>query len=136
MENGKLNRLLKGIQSLESMSDPLEKLRKGVDLLNSIEKEIATLREEEKQLIQLSQMIFQELDQAVKEFNLLPNAAASLRILLESGGECSLSKISELLDEREEKLMKVLEDSEKRGIIKIETSEKDNKCVLRIRKKD
>ncbi|MEM3593702.1 MAG: helix-turn-helix domain-containing protein [Candidatus Jordarchaeaceae archaeon] len=134
--NGKLKRLLDEIYSLESVGNPLEKLEKGVKLLNSIEKELSTLREEEKQLIQLSQMIFQEMDQVVKEFNLLPNAAASLRIILESGGECPLSKISELLDIREEKLIKALEDSEKRGIIKIETSEKDNKCVLRLRKKD
>lgn len=134
--NDKLNDLLNEVYSLESMSSPLEKLGKGVELLNNIEKALMTLREEEKQLIQLSQMVFQEMDKTVKEFNLIPNAAASLRIILESGGECPLSKISELLDEREEKLIKALEESEKQGIIKIETSEKDNKCILRLRKKD
>jgi len=134
--SGKLNRLLKGIYRLESMRNPLEKLRKGVELLNSIEEKLLALQQEEKQLIQMSQMIFRELDQVIRDFDLLPNAASSLRIILESGGECPLSKVSELLDVREEKLMKALEDSEKRGIIKIETSEKDNRCVLRLREKE
>jgi predicted transcriptional regulator len=133
---GKLNKFLKEIYNLEKAQSPLEKLRKGVELLKSVEEELVALREEEKQLIQISQMIFREMDRVIENFNLLPDAVSSLRILLESGGECPLSKISELLDVREEKLMKALKDSEERGIIKIETSKKDNKCVLRLREKD
>ncbi len=135
-DSGKLNRFLKGIYSLEKVQSPLEKLRRGVELLNSIEEELMALREEEKRLIQFSQMIFRELDQTIREFGLLPYAASSLRILLESGGECPLSKISELLDVREEKLMQALKESEEKGIIRIETSKKDNKFVLRLGKKD
>lgn len=133
---GKLNKFLKEIYNLEKAQSPLEKLRKGVELLKSVEEELVALREEEKQLIQISQMIFREMDRVIEDFDLLPDAVSSLRILLESGGECPLSKISELLDVREEKLMKALKDSEERGIIKIETSKKDNKCVLRLREKD
>jgi predicted transcriptional regulator len=133
---GKLNKFLKEIYNLEKAQSPLEKLRKGVELLKSVEEELVALREEEKQLIQISQMIFREMNRVIENFNLLPDAVSSLRILLESGGECPLSKISELLDVREEKLMKALKDSEERGIIKIETSKKDNKCVLRLREKD